>query len=140
MNRGRKPVGKKIDFEPNVLAAQAAVPGVEESRQDAPRKPVAEKPRIPRMMGQYAPVTTEVKSKKFDVRRHGMILHLPKEMEGGSFVVFDDNTVGIKIGEKIYECNDTFIGDGMIVNFGKKLTKETDVDFILTSYPFQSED
>lgn len=134
MNRRNKAPSKKIEFEPKVPTDQPKMPELlANDNKEVKGKPEEEKEIVNMMRGLMAPKTF-ANSKDFDINSNGFIMQIPETLLGGSIVVFNDGSLGIKSDGVIYECDYSYLGDGIAVEIGEKVKRIGDVDFILTGY------
>lgn len=140
MNRRNKPVPKKLDFEPNIPVEQPKepvkeVPKLDQSSQEEDVKPANSMPQSTHMKGFFAPKTFFT-PKDINIATSKFVFNLPSSFKDCSLVVFSDNSLGIKMDGKIYECDSSYIGDGLVVDIGEKARKVGAPDFVVTGYPY----
>lgn len=93
-------------------------------------------PSMQQNRGMLAPKTFSQPA-EFDIESHRFILNLPDTFENCSLLVFEDGTLGIRMDNTVYECDSSFIGDGVVVEVGDAVRKLDRSDFILTAYNYE---
>jgi hypothetical protein len=87
------------------------------------------------MRGIFAPRSFSIGKEMGNIKdSDGFIFHFPKSLAGGSLVVFEDGSMGIKKDEIIYECDSSYFSDGVAVEISEKIRKIGDIDFFVTGY------
>lgn len=148
MNRRNRGNVKKIEFEPKIPQSapdiekqiQEEIKNIKVSEYDKPSTTAqSEKELVQQMKGLFAPKTFQ-KNKEFNFERDSFVLNLPNTFENCSLLVFEDNSLGIKMDGVIYEVDYSYIGDGSIVEVSDSIKKLNSCDFILTAYNFPKSD
>lgn len=144
----KKPRGgtKRIEFEPKIpqnipdepaIGNKKIENSIEEGGQTDMRMNVQEESElIQQIKGMFAPKTlSKVNDGKiFNPRLDSFILILPSNFHNASLVIFTDNSIGIRMDDIVYECDYSFIGDGMVVEIGDSVRRMGNCDYILTAY------
>ena len=137
MNRRNKPAAKKIDFEPKI-PIEPVVPISETIQKEEPieKNSIVEQPV---MKGVFAPKTFSI-PKNIPIGENEFIFNLPEFFFNAEYecklVIFSDNSYGIKMDGKIYECDSLYMGDSMIVDLDDKARRVGNPEIILTGYPY----
>ena len=136
MNRRNKPITKKLDFEPKIPTEEEVLPILKTEEQIAPKQPNQE-PQV--MKGAFAPRFFAT-SKEANLEQAEFLINLPDFFqEECTLVVFNDNSFGVRMDGKIYECDGLFLGDTMVVEMDDKVRKIGTPDLALTVYPYEKE-
>lgn len=138
MNRRGKVQSKKIEFEPKVDAASTQTIPIEKTPQQDVIQEKKENEVVNMMKGMFAPKGFS-SPRDFDILKSGFILCVPSFLKGGSLLVFDDNSLGLRKDGKIYEVDAGFLGDGIAVDIRDKVRKVGNFDFVLTAYDIEKE-
>lgn len=137
MNRRNKPVAKKLEFEPKIPLDFVNESEIKQEEQKEIKIPSNDQQQS--MKGVFAPRTFAI-SKQIKIDDTNFIFNLPDYFQNEcSLLIFDDNTFGIKMNGKIYECDGLSLGDSMVVDLDEKAKKVGTPDFILTAYSYEKE-
>lgn len=132
---------KKLVFEPKIpaeLPQKAQADTAQESRpEEQPREKEVSQP----MKGMYAPKSFST-AKEFKIETHEFILNGSMLDDGDvasgnslSLVQFNDGSFAVKCGDKIFECDCSFLGDAICVDVDEKVKKIGSAEFVMTVYP-----
>lgn len=142
MNRRNKPATKKIEFEPKIPIAVPVNTNIVENKPiNNTEDNIASTNNITQSMrGLFAPKSFST-SKTFNSRKNSFILNLPSfftnDIANTSLVFFDDGSIGIRKNGIIYECDNSFLGDSIVVEINEKVKKIDNADFIVSAYEIE---
>ncbi|KAI4291220.1 hypothetical protein PAPHI01_0494 [Pancytospora philotis] len=131
MNRRGAKSTNRIVFEPKVPVSQPAAPEPEPT--SLPNAAAAEAAPSKELRGAYAPLSF-ASAKKFNPHGGNFILNIPPFLCDAVLVVFRDGTMALRKDGVLYDCDASFIGDGITVEMGSKATKLGDAKYIVTSF------
>lgn len=142
MNARGKTPAKKIVFEPKIPEKTSESPVLSPEKSDiSATNPVNSPQEVKpsqKMKGIYAPKTFST-PKDFNIETNQFLINLPDSIEECSLVQFDDGSFGVKSNGKIFECDTAFINESLVVDLDEKAKKVGFPEFILTVYPYSSE-
>jgi hypothetical protein len=129
MNHKDKP-SKKILFEPKIpLKTQEIVVNPTKTQEEIPK--AAENSGS--LKGMFAPVGFSIAKQYTSDKKELVLNNLSEEnFEDAYFVEFSDGTFGIQQGDLIIDCENAFIGDGIIVEIDDKVKKVGTVEYMMT--------
>lgn len=132
MNRRSRASAKKIEFEPKIPQEDKETPAMPHAEVIVEQH-TEEESGQQQIKGSLAPKAFS-KPREFNIETDSFMLNLPASFQECSLVVFTDNTLGIRMDGVIYQCDASFIGDGMVVEIGDSVKKIGSCDFLLTAY------
>lgn len=135
MNRRNRGQAKRIEFEPRI-PQETVQPAADIPPEGKNEESSRDEEVIHQIKGMLAPKTFSSPA-DFDIGSYQFVLNLPDTFENCSLLVFEDGTLGIKMDGTVYECDASFIGDGMAVEVGDTVKKLGECDFILTAYDYE---